>query len=425
MDDTPRIAILGAGPIGLEAALYARYLGFPVEVLERGESAAANVLSWGHVQLFTPFCMNSTSLGVAAIQAQDSLWESPAAEELLTGAAHQQRYLQPLATTDLLADAIQTNTEVLSVGRAGWLKHEGVGDPQRAEAPFHLLCRDADGQEQIHEAKVVIDCTGTYGNHKWLGQGGLPARGEMSAAKQIEYGIPAVLGHDPARYQGKHTLVVGAGYYAATVITQLTQLADEPSSPVTRVTWATRCNVDRTPIGRIANDRLPSRDRLAEEANRLAVEPSDFLSYLPETSVVAIEYRAASDDFEVELDGLHAGTQTFDRIVANVGYRPDNQIYAELQFHECYASGGPMKLAAQLLSQQKSACVSDCLDQTPCGPQSLLNPEPNFFVLGSKSYGRGSQFLLSIGFQQIRDLFSIIGEREDLDLYTTMPKVEA
>ena len=37
-DEQPRIAILGAGPIGLEAAIYARYLGYPTEVIERGDS---------------------------------------------------------------------------------------------------------------------------------------------------------------------------------------------------------------------------------------------------------------------------------------------------------------------------------------------------------------------------------------------------
>jgi len=344
-ETSARILVLGAGPIGLETALYARFLGFPVEVIERGESAAANVASWGHVQLFTPFHINATSLGVAAIQAQDAHWEPPAGDALLTGAEYQSKYLQKLAATDLLAGNMQTNTTVLSIGRAGWLKHEGVGDPQRAEAPFHVLCRDTDGVEKIHEADLVIDCTGTYGNHNWLGQGGIPARGEMSAANQIEYGIPAILGHDSDRYQGKHTLVVGAGYSAATVITQLARLSDEQSD--TRVTWVTRCPLETAPIGRITDDRLSSRDWLAKAANRLAANPDGLLSYLAETSVAAIEYRTASNDFEVELTGPSAGIQTFDRIVANVGYRPDNQIYAELQFHECYASGGPMKLAAQ------------------------------------------------------------------------------
>ena len=49
-----RIAIIGAGPIGLEAAMFARRRGFEVVVLEKG-IVAANVRSWGHVRLFSPF----------------------------------------------------------------------------------------------------------------------------------------------------------------------------------------------------------------------------------------------------------------------------------------------------------------------------------------------------------------------------------
>ena len=75
-----------------------------------------------------------------------------------------------------------------------------------------------------------------------------------------------------------------------------------------------------------------------------------------------------------------------------------------------------MKLAAALLGQD----ATDCLDRSGCGPQTLLNPEPNFYILGSKSYGRNSSFLVSVGLEQIRELFTIIGDRENLDLYATM-----
>jgi len=35
----------------------------------------------------------------------------------------------------------------------------------------------------------------------------------------------------------------------------------------------------------------------------------------------------------------------------------------------------------------------------------LRNPEPGFFILGAKSYGRNSNFLLRIGWQQVDDVF--------------------
>ena len=59
-----RIAVLGAGPVGLDAALTARALGFPVTIYERGR-VAEYVQRWGHVKLFTPFGMMATPLGRA------------------------------------------------------------------------------------------------------------------------------------------------------------------------------------------------------------------------------------------------------------------------------------------------------------------------------------------------------------------------
>ncbi|HWN44803.1 MAG TPA: NAD(P)-binding protein, partial [Thermoanaerobaculia bacterium] len=47
----PRIAILGAGPIGLEAALAAAEGGYPFTVYEAAPSAGGNVRSWGHVRM--------------------------------------------------------------------------------------------------------------------------------------------------------------------------------------------------------------------------------------------------------------------------------------------------------------------------------------------------------------------------------------
>src|SRR5262245_4600080 len=131
--DTPaRLAILGAGPIGLEAALYARFLGYDVAVYERGH-VAARVRQWGHVGMFTPFKMNRTTLGLAAIQAQDENYRPPADDELLTANEWTERYLLPLAATDLLSDHLRLNTTVVAVGKEELLKGEMPGHPDRGD----------------------------------------------------------------------------------------------------------------------------------------------------------------------------------------------------------------------------------------------------------------------------------------------------
>jgi hypothetical protein len=58
-----------------------------------------------------------------------------------------------------------------------------------------------------------------------------------------------------------------------------------------------------------------------------------------------------------------------------------------------------MKLAAALLASGGNG--GDCLAQVSSGPETLRNPEPGLFVLGMKSYGRGSAFLLRLGYEQV------------------------
>ncbi|HEX5442669.1 MAG TPA: FAD-dependent oxidoreductase [Pirellulales bacterium] len=417
--DTPaRIAVLGAGPIGLEAALYARYLGYDVDLYERGR-VAENLLRWGHVRLFTPWRMNVSPLGVAALRAQDETWRPPPDDALLTAREFVDIYYRPLAHSDLLADSLRTDTNVTAIGRQGQLKGENVGSDARIFADFRILLRGTSGHELVETADVVIDATGAYGNHCWLGDGGIPAVGESAAAHDIEYGLPDVLGDERETYAGRHTLVIGAGYSAATSIVALAALATE--SPGTRIVWAARrepTDRDTGPIRLMPNDRLREREQLARAANTLA--QSAAIDFRPGTLVSAIE-RTDSNRLRVQLAGKHAGEIEVDRIIANVGYRPDNTLWSELQVHECYATGGPMKLAAAL-ARQTSA---DCLDQAAAGAQALINPEPDFYVLGAKSYGRDSRFLLAAGLTQIRELFSIIGDRAELDLYGTMAPTES
>src|SRR5258706_13858487 len=72
------LAILGAGPVGLEAAALALELGFDVHVLERGEPGA-HAIAWGHVRMFTPWRMN-VGPASARLLARHS-WSTPPAEE--------------------------------------------------------------------------------------------------------------------------------------------------------------------------------------------------------------------------------------------------------------------------------------------------------------------------------------------------------
>jgi hypothetical protein len=273
------------------------------------------------------------------------------------------------------------------------------------------LVRDAKGREHVEEAEVVLDCTGTYGKHRWLGDGGIAAIGELAAGPNIAYGLEDMLGERRGYYAGKNVIVIGAGYSAATSVCNLAQLAEE--NPATWVIWLAR-GPSTQPIKRIANDPLRERDRLAVRANTLATRRDGNVEFHNQTVIDAIETAGPDKGFKVSAR-VAGKPRTFeaDRLIANVGYTPDAGLYRELQVHECYASLGPMALAAAL---QKHA-GADCLAIPAQGADTLRTPEPNFFILGSKSYGRNSQFLLRTGFEQVRQVFGLITGKPDLDLY--------
>ena len=409
--EAQRIAILGAGPIGMEAALYATALQLPCTVFERGR-VGENMQRWGHVRLFTPFGMNSTTLGRARIHADQPQHELPETNAIVTGRDYVAAYLEPLALSPALTPLIQENTAVLRVGRRGFLKEDNPGDARRGKEPFRLLLRDDKGKESVEEADVVLDCTGVYGHPRWLGEGGVPALGEIAARQHIAHGLEDIAGERKAVYADKTTLVIGSGYSAATTVCNLAALADK--HPATWVIWLARAPGTQ-PIRRVSNDSLRERDQVAVRANTLATRSDGNVEFHPQTVVEAIETAGPDRGFKVSgHSGGKAVSWDVERIIANVGYTPDTDLYRELQIHECYATLGPMGLSAAILKHG-----GDCLTMPSQGPAALRNPEPNFYILGAKSYGRNSNFLLKTGFEQIRDAFTLIMGKANLDLYKT------
>lgn len=412
METPARIAVIGAGPIGLEAALYARYLGYDVDVYERGR-VAENLLQWGHVRMFSPFGHNRSPLGLAALKAQDPAWQAPGDDELLTGRELAARYLIPLAHSDLLADSIHERTSVVAIGREGLVKGELGGDEAREEPDFRLLVASTDpgehGRQRFTAADVVIDASGTFGNHNWLGPGGLPALGERAAEQHIEYGLPDVLGDDRPRYASRSILLVGTGHSAATNLVALAELAAQ--APDTWITWVARQELDEKhpePLATIPNDPFADRVRLTQHANQLAADDSNHVSLLSGTAVEALTWHADLERFSVRMTGKHAGELEFDRIIANVGYRPDRRLFRELHVRQDPFHEGALEQPG-----------SDDPGST-AKPQLLVQPEPDFYILGAKSTGRDSRFLIGTGLDQVRALFTIIGDRPELNLYATM-----
>jgi hypothetical protein len=212
-------------------------------------------------------------------------------------------------------------------------------------------------------------------------------------------------------------LLVGDGRSAANVIAALEELDERPT-----VEWVRR---DRgadffSPITEAEREELPVLREIDQRASRIAREATWIRHHAGATIA---GYRALpGDGVEVALragDGSERRVEV-DRVLALVGYRPDLELFRELQVHLCYASEGPMALAAAILAAatQDPAAAAGCLGQVSHGPETLRNPEPDFYILGAKSYGRNPRFLLRVGHAQIEDLVTLLAARAGVNLAT-------
>ena len=397
--DTPaKIAILGAGPIGLEAALYARFLGYDVVIFEQGR-VCEHVQRRGHARLLTPFTENSSPLGLAALTAQDENFHEPEATALLTGRQWLERYLQPLADSDLLSDHLHTNTRVLGVGKEQVRKTDREQDlpegDERGDWAFRILVRDSDGNERIEMVDGVLDCTGVASHPNFAGHGGLPAVGELRLRDKIVYHLPDVLEAERGLFEDQHTLLIGDGTDAAAAAVLLDELQQQ--SPATRFTWITSHEHEPSgPIEIAKNESSSARQQLAEDANRVTRESQAWKWGTHLEGVRTVD----NGKFQVTLSGQISGEQTFDRILALVGYRGEPSLCGELQIAVDPVSGG---------------------NDSP----SIIRGEANYYVLGEKSAGRNAeQFSFHDGLTQIRQVFAILGDRESLDLYAQRPELK-
>lgn len=374
-----RVAVIGAGPIGLAAALAAVKRGMEPTVLEQGRVGEA-LRRWGGTSFFTPLSMNLPD------GARSLLRAAPPPDALLTGVQMADDVLEPLAASPPLAGRVLTGRRVAGVARAGLTRHELAGHPLRAERPFRLLVEGPEGEATL-EADLVLDASGTYDRACWCGPGGLPARGERAAGGSIVRRLGELHARREAM-RGSCILVVGHGHSAANALLELDRLARE--APGTRLTLATRSSHAR-PFAEAAADPLPERARVASAANSLAASPPPFLTV--RRRAVVEEVSKGRDGFVVSFAG--GASERFDHVASFTGYAPSMEMLSELALEIDPATQGSARLARAL------AGATDCLAVPRVAPADLSSGEPGFHLIGAKSYGRARSFLLRTGIEHL------------------------
>jgi hypothetical protein len=386
------VAVIGTGPIGLAAAAHLAVRGLPFRLYEAGSSIAASFGSFGHVRLFSPWRYNIDR--AARTLLQEAGWTAPADELLPTAGELRDQYLLPLSRHPAFAGQLELDARVIAVSKSGYDKAKTAG---RAEADFLLQIRTPSGVRE-DRARAVIDASGTWNQPNPLGIHGIPAPGETDARDRIVHGMPDILGASRRRYAGRKVLVVGAGHSAAGNLLALVQLAN--AEPNTRIAWAVRGTDLRRLFGGGDKDGLPARGELGNKVRSL-VEQGRLELHLG-FGISRIEPTA--DGLTLfAIDSGKPPIQGVEEVIAATGARPNLEMARELRlrFDPWLESTDPL---APLIDPNEHSCGT----VRPHGHRELAHPEPGYYAIGAKSYGRAPNFLMATGYEQARSVVAAL-----------------
>jgi thioredoxin reductase len=396
--ETLPVVVIGAGPVGLAAAAHLQERGERFLVVEVAATAGAAVLEWAHVRMFSPWRYNTDAASVALLA--ETGWVAPPDDDYPTGRDLVTRYVEPLARHPLIAPHVRYGSRVRGISRLGLDRTKTAG---RETAPFVVRIDSAEGADGAKGeddilARAVIDASGTYRSPNPLGAHGYPAIGEATLAADLAYGMPDVLGRERTRYAGRRVLVVGSGHSAMNVLLDLAQLARDAAA--TRITWVVRRDSVDMVYGGGDRDQLLERGRLGSRLRALVQS-----GQIDVVTAFAIARVTRTPLGIIVSDGVR-DLPPADLIVAATGFRPDLDILRELRVDLDPVVESPRALAPLI-----DPNIHSCGTVPPHGAIELQHPEPGFFIVGMKSYGRAPTFLLRTGYEQVRSVVcALVGD---------------
>lgn len=395
------VAIIGAGPVGLAAAAHLITRGESFVLFDAGNEVGASVLKWAHVRLFSPWEYNIDKAARKLLMS--SGWVAPNDADSPTGSELVKNYLKPLAELPEIKPFIHLYAKVIDVSRKGLNKVKTDG---RDDLPFVLHVKK-NGEHLKFEAKAVIDASGTWTNPNPVISEGVWTKEELSLSNQTVYGIPDILGKHKDRYSGKKVLVVGSGHSAIQTLLELGELKEYVEE--TEIIWVLRKSRLEDVYGGQEQDQLAARGELGTRIQKL-VESGKVQLITP---CHIQQLKKDGDHIQVvgTLQGELIQIDTIDEIISNTGSRPDLSFLREIRVNADPALESVMELAPLI-----DPNVHSCGTVRPHGEKELRQPEKDFYIVGSKSYGRAPTFLMATGYEQVRSVVSaLVGDRHSAD----------
>lgn len=169
LDPPGSVAVIGAGPIGVEAALYGRFLGYDVTLFE--SVAVGHSMSHHGDESFPMMpdrCMSPLALAALRAQQRDNILDpSPphaAAESKMLPMTYRQwihEALIPLTETDLLRGRLRVPVSVTEIATVPVQSDDEDEGSDEIPADFRLSVADSGGQKESIDFEAVILAVGS------------------------------------------------------------------------------------------------------------------------------------------------------------------------------------------------------------------------------------------------------------------------
>lgn len=383
------IAIIGAGPVGLAAAAHLIKNNQDFILFEAEKSVGANILTWGHVKVFSPWEYNIDKASEELLSKNGI--SIPDKKSIPFGKQIVEDYLKPLSEIKEINENLHLDTKVLSIGRKGVDK---MKDANRENLPFSIQVNEK-GNFKIYEAKAVIDASGTWQNPNPVGSGGVFAIGEKENSEHFFYGMPDVKETLIQKYANKSVLVVGGGHSAIGTVLALNDIQEE--YPKTQVHWLLRKQNVSDVYGGQEADGFKSRGELGIRIEKL-VNSGNIEVHTP---VFIHQFNKKKGKLNVigVKNNKEFLLENIDEVISNTGTRPDFSFLREVRF-DADSSVESVPELADLIDPN----IHSCGTVRPHGEAELRQREKDFYIVGMKSYGRAPTFLMATGYEQVRSI---------------------
>lgn len=351
---SPSVLIIGAGPIGLAMASRLTLANIPFLILEKGRSAGSNILSWGHVNLFTNWKESVDDQSVKLLSNQGIDIKLPNSNP--SGADFVNDYLIKLASL-IPNDQIHYNSEVKSVQ---------LNDFQTEFLVKYVY----QGTTEMIKTKYVFDASGTWQSPNSL------VKNQNEYQDYICTGIPDV-NFTNSLESGSKIAIVGSGHSAMNSILQLSSRKD------LKLIWIIRSSKPRFGLSKVGGKSRNLENEIKSLIDKGALElKGGFQIDKLQIENQKLNIESNNRDF---VTGVH-------KVISNIGSLPNHGLLLNLDLTLDTKYLVPIELAGKI-----NPALHSC-DTVSFDFQDTLATESNYFLIGSKTFGKASNFLLSKGY---------------------------